>query len=151
MNKPARPSSKVENGVLVISIPVAFEQRGGRKQIVVPPGTANWQPRANRCDSSLINALAKAHLWRRLIESGKYSSAAELSRAAGINESYLCRVLRLTLLAPDIVEAILDGTQPRTLELQSLLKPLPADWHAQRKALGFANGAGPSGHRADRG
>jgi len=151
MSKPASPSKKVEDGVLIISIPVAFEQRGGRKQIVVPPGTADWQPRASRCENSLINALAKAHLWRRLIETGKYTSAAELSRAEGINESYLCRVLRLTLLAPDIVEAILDGQQPRTLELQSLLKSLPADWDAQRKALGFANGAGPSGHPADRG
>jgi hypothetical protein len=91
--------------------------------------------------NSLINALAKAHQWRRLIETGKYASAAELARAEGINESYLCRVLRLTLLAPDIVEAILNGSQPRTLELQALLKPLPADWHAQRKALGFTNGA----------
>ena len=151
MSKRSKPSKKVEGAVLVISIPVAFEQRGGRKQIIVPPGMADWQPRANRCDNSLINALAKAHLWRRLIESGKYTSAAELSRAEGINESYLCRVLRLTLLAPDIVEAILDGRQPRTLELQSLLKPLPTDWGAQRKALGFANGAGPSGHPTDRG
>ena len=151
MSKRSKPSKKVEDAVLVISIPVAFEQRGGRKQIIVPPGMADWQPRANRCDNSLINALAKAHLWRRLIESGKYTSAAELSRAEGINESYLCRVLRLTLLAPDIVEAILDGRQPRTLELQSLLKPLPTDWGAQRKALGFANGAGPSGHPTDRG
>ena len=151
MSKRSKPSRKVEGAVLVISIPVAFEQRGGRKQIIVPPGMADWQPRANRCDNSLINALAKAHLWRRLIESGKYTSAAELSRAEGINESYLCRVLRLTLLAPDIVEAILDGRQPRTLELQSLLKPLPTDWGAQRKALGFANGAGPSGHPTDRG
>jgi hypothetical protein len=151
MSKRSTPSKKLEDAVLVISIPVSFLQRGGRKQIVVPPGMADWQPRANRCDNSLINALAKAHLWRRLIESGKYTSAAELSRAEGINESYLCRVLRLTLLAPDIVEAILDGRQPRTLELQSLLKPLPTDWGAQRKALGFANGAGPSGHPADRG
>ena len=151
MSKPASPSKKVEDGVLIISIPVAFEQRGGRKQIVVPPGTADWQPRASRCENSLINALAKAHLWRRLIETGKYTSAAELSRAEGINESYLCRVLRLTLLAPDIVEAILDGRQPRTLQLQSLLRPLPTDWGAQRKALGFANGAGPSGDRNGRG
>ena len=151
MSKPARPSKKVEDGVLVVSIPVSFLQRGGRKQIVVPTGTADWQPRANRCENSLVNAVARAHLWRRLIESGKYSSAAELSRAEGINESYLCRVLRLTLLAPDIVEAILDGRQPRTLELQSLVKPLPTDWGAQRKALGFANGAGPSGRPADRG
>ena len=139
MSKRSKPSKKVEGAVLVISIPVAFEQRGGRKQIIVPPGMADWQPRANRCDNSLINALAKAHLWRRLIESGKYSSAAELSRAEGINESYLCRVLRLTLLAPDIVEAILDGRQPRTLELQSLLKPLPTDWGAQRKHLAFSH------------
>jgi hypothetical protein len=138
MSKPAKPSSKkVKDSVLVISIPVTFLQRGGRKQIVVPPGAADWQPRANRCENSLINALAKAHLWRRLIETGKYTSAAELSRAEGINESYLCRVLRLTLLAPDIVEAIVDGRQPRTLELQSLLKPLPPDWGAQRKRLGF--------------
>jgi hypothetical protein len=137
MSKSAKPSKKVEAAVLVISIPITFLQRGGRKQIVVPPGTADWQPRANRCENSLINALAKAHRWRRLIETGKYTSAAELSRAEGINESYLCRVLRLTLLAPDIVSAILDGRQPRTLELQSLLKPLPPDWGAQRKRLGF--------------
>ena len=138
MSRPANPSKKIEDGVLIVSIPVAFEQRGGRKQIVVPRGTAEWQPRASRCENSLINAIARAHRWRRLIETGKYASAAELSRSEGINEFYLCRVLRLTLLAPDIVEAILDGRQPRTLELQTLLKPLPTDWAAQRKALGFA-------------
>ena len=137
MSKSAKPIKNVEDAVLVISIPVSFLQRGGRKQIVVPAGTADWQPRVNRCESSLINAVARAHRWRRLIETGKYDSAAELSKAEGINESYLCRVLRLTLLAPDIVEAILTGQQPRTLELQSLLKPLPSDWGAQRKRLGF--------------
>jgi hypothetical protein len=137
MSKPARRTKKRDDRVLVISVPVSFMQRGGRKQIVVPAGAADWQPRANRCENSLINALAKAHLWRRLIETGRHTSAAELSRAEGINESYLCRVLRSTLLAPDIVEAILDGRQPRTLELQSLLKPLPPEWGAQRKRLGF--------------
>jgi hypothetical protein len=137
MRKATKPSKKAENTVLVISIPVSFLQRGGRKQIVVPAGTADWQPRANRCENSLINAIARAHRWRRLIETGKYGSAADLSKAERINESYLCRVLRLTLLAPDIVEAILDGRQPRTLELQSLLRPLPLDWGAQRKHLGF--------------
>jgi hypothetical protein len=138
MSKPARRTKKRDDRVLVISVPVSFMQRGGRKQIVVPAGAADWQPRANRCENSLINALAKAHIWRRLIETGRYTSAAELSRAERINESYLCRVLRLTLLAPDIVEAILNGRQPRTLELQSLLKPLPSDWGAQRKRLGFS-------------
>ena len=141
MSKSPRSRNRMEGDKLIVSIPVAFEQRGGRKQIVVPPGAADWHPHASRCESSLINALAKAHLWRRLIETGKHVSAAELSRVEGINESYLCRVLRLTLLAPDIVEAILDGRQPRTLELKSLLKPVPADWDAQRKALGFVDSA----------
>ena len=137
MSKFSRQTKNVGVGVLIVSIPITFQQRGGRKQIVVPPGAVDWEPRPSRCDNSLINAFVKAHRWRRLIESGKYSSAAELSRAESINESYLCRVLRLTLLAPDVVEAILDGRQPRTLELQTLLKPLPAEWSAQRKSLGF--------------
>jgi hypothetical protein len=137
MNKSARRTEKRDDRVLVVSVPISFMRRGGRKQIVVPAGATDWQPRANRCENSLINALARAHLWRRLIETSRYTSAAELSRAEGINESYLCRVLRLTLLAPDIIEAILDGRQPRTLELKSLMKPLPSDWSTQRKLLGF--------------
>lgn len=90
MSKPAKPSSKkATDGVLIVSVPVFFLQRGGRKQIVVPAGTADWEPRA-RCENSLVNALARAHRWRQQIETGKYTSAAELSRAEGINESYLC-------------------------------------------------------------
>ena len=137
MNRAAREAPRPNKAVLVVSVPVSFLQRGGRKQIVVPPGTVDWEPRPNRCDNSLINAIVKAHRWRRLIETGKYGSAAELSRTEGINESYLCRVLRLTLLAPDIVEAVLDGRQPRTLELQLLLKRLLGEWSAQRMCLGF--------------
>jgi hypothetical protein len=133
-----------------VSVPVTFLQRGGRKQILMPPGEAPWSS-APRVDTALLKAIVRAHRWRHKLESGEYASSADLAKAEGINESYLCRVLRLTLLGPDVVEAILQGGQPRMLELQSLLKPLPADWGAQRKALGFANGAGPSGHPADRG
>ncbi len=71
------------------------------------------------------------------MEDGEFTSAAELAKASKVNESYLCRVLRLTLLAPDIVEAILDGHQPSTLELKDLLRPFPLEWHAQRKLWGF--------------
>jgi hypothetical protein len=71
--------------VLIISIPVSFRQSRGRKQIVVPPGAPGWQPPRPRCDNSLINALARAHRWRRLIETGRYASAAELSKKDGIN------------------------------------------------------------------
>lgn len=125
------------NGVMTVTIPVTFAQAGGRKQIITPVGSADWEIAPARQVGSLVNALTRAHRWRHQIETGKYSSAAELARKEKANESYVCRLLRLTLLAPDIVEAILDGRQPKTLELRHILKPLPADWAAQRKALRF--------------
>src|SRR3954470_10109015 len=115
----------------MISIPVSFLQRAGRKQILSPAGAAPWSP-APRVDSALVKAVVRAHRWRQMIESGKYASSAELAKAEKVNDSYLSRILRLTLLAPDIVEAILTGRQPTTLQLDDLLKPLPAAWDQQR-------------------
>jgi hypothetical protein len=70
-----------------------------------------------------------------MLESGEYSSSAELAKAEKVNDSYLSRILRLTLVAPDITEAILTGRQPSTLQLDDLLKPLPAVWELQHSAL----------------
>ena len=118
----------------VVSISVSFLQRGGRKQILSPPGTAPWSP-APRVDGALVKAVVRAHRWRHMLESGEYSSSAELAKAEKVNDSYLSRILRLTLLAPDIIEAILSGRQPRTLQLDDLLRPLPAEWERQRSEL----------------
>jgi len=131
-------------GTMVVSIPVAFVQRGGRKQIVVPIGAEDWLTRSAAPRSAIVTAVAKAYHWRTLLEDGEFSSAAELAKASQVNESYLCRVLRLTLLAPDIVEATLDGRQPSTLELKDLLKPFPLEWQAQRKLWGLSLGAAPA-------
>ena len=119
----------------VVSISVSFLQRGGRKQILSPPGTAPWSP-APRVDGALVKAVVRAHRWRHMLESGEYSSSAELAKAEKVNDSYLSRILRLTLIAPDIIEAILSGRQPRALQLDDLLKPLPAAWERQRSELG---------------
>ena len=70
-----------------------------------------------------------------MLESGEYSSSAELAKAEKVNDSYLSRILRLTLIAPDIIEAIVSGRQPCTLQLDDLLKPLPAAWERQRSEL----------------
>jgi hypothetical protein len=117
-----------------LSIAVSFLQRGGRKQILSPAGAAPWSP-APRMDSALVKAVVRAHRWRQMIESGKYASSAEMAKAEKVNDSYLSRILRLTLLAPDIIEAILTGRQPSTLQLGELLKPLPAAWELQHSAL----------------
>jgi hypothetical protein len=91
-------------------------------------------------DSTIVKALGRAHRWKAMVESGEYASVSELAKAEKINLSYLCRVLRLTLLAPDITEAILDGQCLWELQLSHLLTPLPVVWVEQRKTLP-ANGA----------
>ena len=88
-------------------------------------------------DNVLVQAIVRAHRLREMLESGKHGTAADLARAEGVNDSYLNRLLRLTLLAPDIVEAALNGSQPRELELRALMTPLPHDWSAQQEVLGF--------------
>ena len=96
---------------VTVQVPLTFRRRGGRKQVVAPegwPGPA-LAPRPARVDGTLVKALARAHRWQGMLESGEYGSIEELARAERINPSYLARVLRLTLLAPEIVESILDG------------------------------------------
>lgn len=119
---------------LKVRLPLTVRKRGGRKQVVMPEGACWGQPRP-RVDNTMIKAIARAHRWKRLMESGRFASVTELAEAEKVNQSYLCRVLRLSLLAPDIVEAILDGRQPAGLHLEALLKPMPLEWAAQKSGL----------------
>lgn len=119
---------------LTIRVPLTVRKRGGRKQVVSPEG-ATWGTPRPRIDTTMVKAIARAHRWKRLLESGRFASVAELAEAEKINQSYLCRVLRLTLLAPDIVEVILDGRQPARLQMDALLKPMPLEWAAQKGLL----------------
>ena len=83
----------------------------------------------------LIRALARAHRWKPLIKDGTYRSAAEIAEAECVTRSFVNRLLRLTLLAPDVVEAILDGRHPKVLQLEELTKALPSVWDEQRHHL----------------
>ncbi len=122
---------------LTIRIPMRFQRHGGRKLIIAPEGEEDWAPAAPRSDNTLIRALARAHRWKRLIENGTYCSIKELAAAEKVNDSYVCRILRLTLLAPDIVDVILNGRQPKILQLKDLMRHVPTEWAKQRRALGF--------------
>lgn len=119
---------------LTVRVPLTVRKRGGRKQVVMPDGACWGQPRP-RVDNTMVKAIARAHRWKRLMESGRFASVTELAEAEKINQSYLCRVLRLTLLAPDIVEMILDGRQPAGLQMGALLRPFPSEWMAQRQHI----------------
>jgi hypothetical protein len=124
-----------KSGTVTIRIPFSVRKRGGRKLVIVPEN-AEAAPSPRRSDSTLIKALARAHRWKRMLEGEGFSSIAELAKAEKINESYLCRILRLTLLAPDIVDLILDGRQPSHVQLDTLLKGIPIEWHVQFAVLG---------------
>ena len=102
---------------------------GGRKLVITPDGETH-RPRP-RVDSALVKAIARAHRWQRMLESGECGSITELAAAEQIDRSYLCRVLRLTLLAPKIIEAIMDGRQPEEVTLPALMKPFSIDWEKQ--------------------
>ena len=122
MNRPVPSTPSVR-------VPFAVRKRGGRKLVITPSGTTH-RPRP-RVDSALVKALARAHRWQRLLESEERASISKLAAAEKINRSYLCRVLRLTLV-PEIVAAIMDQRQPEEKTLPALMRGVPVEWVRQR-------------------
>lgn len=116
---------------VTVHVPFRIVKRGGRKEMQLPEGAA--QPR--RADSTLVKALARAFRWKRMLESGEFATIGELAEREGMAYTYMARVLRLTLLAPDIVEAILDGRQGQEVTLAYVLEPLSLVWSDQRAYL----------------
>jgi hypothetical protein len=110
-----------------------IRRRGGRKIVLAPDGTnVATHPVCRHIDSAMVKAIARAFRWRKMLETGTYATIAEIAAAEKINESYVGRVLRLTLLAPDIVAAILDGRQRAQITLAALMRRFPVLWTAQR-------------------
>jgi hypothetical protein len=120
----------LDGTMLVVRIPMRFQRHGGRKRIVAPDGSELSPASKSQPDGTLVKTLARAHRWQRMLESGDYATLAELADAERISRSYVSRVLRLTLLAPDVVERILDGWPAPGLP--QLLQPFPIDWQNQK-------------------
>ncbi|MCE6967588.1 hypothetical protein [Cereibacter sphaeroides] len=116
---------------VTLHVPFRIVKRGGRKEMQLPEGATQSQ----RTDNTLVKALARAFRWKRMLESGEYATIAELAEREGIAPSYMTRVLRLTLLAPDIVAAILDGKHGPAVTLARLMEPLSLEWAAQGSSL----------------
>lgn len=133
-----------EGQAVVVHIPMRFRRRNGRQMIVMagqqPPDMADGekptgpkrqaQPEGNQ---TLIKAIAKAHHWQEQLESGKHASIDDLAQTLKVDRTYVSRMLRLALLAPDIIEAILRGDEPDSLSLRKLQKDPPMCWGEQRE------------------
>ena len=122
---------------IIIRIPYSFKRTGGRKQIIAPEGAASAFLPTARQDEALIRAVVRGHRWQDMLDSGQVASVQDLAAKEKMTQSYMARHLRLTLLAPDIVEAILAGRQPETMTLTSLWKVFPLEWAYQREQWGF--------------
>jgi hypothetical protein len=125
---------------LTVCVPLAIRRRPGRKMVVTPDGVATpaqaTATTQTRGDPALVKALARAFRYQRMLDQGRYASISEMAAAERLERGYLGSLLRLTLLAPDIVSLILDGRQPEGLTLAGLAGGVPAGWDAQRNTIG---------------
>ena len=112
---------------MTLHVPFRLVKRGGRKEMHMPDGAA--QPR--KADNTLVKALARAFRWKRMLESGEFASISELAEKEGIAFTYMARLMRLSLLSPELVDAVMDGHQPANITLANLMDPFPADWKVQ--------------------
>jgi hypothetical protein len=120
-----------DGSTLTVRVPLTFRKRGGRKLVIAPYDSDSWAPPRPRVDNTMVKAIARAFRWRKLLETGTHTTIAEIAAVEKINASYVSRVLRLTLLSPEIVEAILSGRQPAQMTLAVLMRPFAVEWKRQ--------------------
>lgn len=121
-----------------IFIPMTIKRRGGNVPTIIAPKNKALENTENSYDYNLINAIVKAYRLQKKLDKNPTMTIAELATKEGLTKGYVGRLMRLNLLAPDIVEAILFGKQPRELKLQDLLRnEIPHIWQEQREKFGF--------------
>ena len=129
-----------DNGNLQIHIPMLIRRMRGRKMVIAPEALDGQIPGAAQpIQVAVIQALARALSWAEVLESGQVKSISELARNLEVDGSYVTRILKLTTLAPDIVEAIINGEEPDGLSLARLTRAFPEEWSEQRRFFGVEN------------
>ncbi len=131
---------------ITVRVPLTIRHRPGRKTVVTPM-TDGAAPVTTRADPALVKALARAFRYQRMLDEGRYANITEMAVAERLERGYLGSLLRLTLLAPGLVEAILEGRQAEGVTLPALLEPFPAEWAVQREALAIPQSRHPGGQQ----
>lgn len=133
----AKPKIKSNGRTITVRVPISITKRGGRKIVLAPDGTSveSCKLICQQADNAMVKALARAFRWRNMLETDIRGTIAEIAADEQINESYVSRLLRLTLLAPDIIEAVIGQHHSSTMTLATLMRPLPIAWEEQRLTL----------------
>lgn len=117
--------------------PMTLKRRSGRKEVIVLDGLQHSEDTGPDYHESLVIATSRAHRWKRLLDEGRYASIIEMAQALKIDRHHMARMLRLTLLAPGIIEAILSGNEPDGFSLNQLTSEIPMLWDEQIENYGF--------------
>lgn len=131
---------KIMDGTQRVTIVALTIRRKQNRKLLTPPSGSSANVMSGGMDIPMIKTLGKAFYWQRLLDEGKYATATDLARAFKLEPGWVAEVMRMANLAPEIIEAILDGSQPRHLNLQTIRgrhEPLPRDWEEQKKMLAF--------------
>jgi hypothetical protein len=136
-----KPAIKNDGRTITVRVPISIRKRGGRKVVLAPDGALGDRRNlvCQQIDNAIVKAIARAFRWRDMLENGTHATIKEIAGAEDINHSYVARIMRLTLLAPDIVEVILEGRQPPALTLPILMKRFATAWTRQRATIGLIN------------
>jgi hypothetical protein len=124
-----------DGSAVTVRIPLAIRNRGGRKIVVSPDGQQTWAPSRPRFDNTLLRAVVQAFHWKKQLDAGQFATVSEVAEAENLNGSYVSHVLKLTLLAPDLVEKILEGRQPVAMQLQPIVRTITECWAEQRRTF----------------
>lgn len=123
----------LENGNVLISIPIAIQNNSGKRKISSPAPLDRETQEPFSTDNVVLMTIARAYCWQSMIDSGKFASIRELAKAIGTDESYVSRMMRLNFLSPKIVQVLLNGTAPNTLTLGKFHQAIPELWEEQEK------------------
>lgn len=130
-----------QENTISIFVPMMIKRRGGgHATMILPKDMPREVQGANKStyDHTLINAFAKAYKWQQIMHKNSKKSINTIAEKENLTSAYIGRVLRLNLLAPDIIKTIVDGKQPRDLKLQDFMtKAIPDLWREQRALFGF--------------
>jgi hypothetical protein len=134
------PRSYVSNGQRITVVPLTIKRRQNRKVLTPPPSDSPSASASGGFDEPMIRTLAKGFYWQKLLDEGRYPHVGVLARKLKLERGWVAEILRMTLLAPDIITAIVEGRQPRHVNLHALrgrIDVIPRDWKEQRRLLGF--------------
>lgn len=132
----AKPKIKSDGRTITVRVPISIRKRGGRKVVLAPDGAPCVTTLfCQRPDDAMVKAIARAFRWREMLEDGTCATIKEIAVAEGINESYVARLLRLALLAPNVVQSILENRLSPKITLATLMHRFPSLWQDQEASL----------------